>query len=48
MEHLGLEPGPEVGEALDHLLELRMDRGPIDEDEARRLLEEWWRERKEP
>jgi poly(A) polymerase len=48
MQHLGLEPGPVVGEALDHLLELRMDRGPIDEDEARRLLDEWWRDRKEP
>jgi poly(A) polymerase len=42
MEHLGVEPGPVVGEALDHLLEARMERGPIDEDEALKMLEEWW------
>jgi hypothetical protein len=28
--------------ALDHLLEARMERGPIDEEEALRLLDEWW------
>ena len=27
MEHLGLEPGRVVGEALDFLLELRLDEG---------------------
>jgi poly(A) polymerase len=42
MEHLGIEPGPTVGRALDHLMELRLERGPIDEDEAYRLLDEWW------
>jgi poly(A) polymerase len=41
MEHLGLSPGPLVGEALTYLLEVRMDRGPMDEDEAYRLLDEW-------
>ncbi|MGH2685510.1 MAG: HDIG domain-containing metalloprotein, partial [Actinomycetota bacterium] len=41
MAHLGIGPGPLVGEALGHLLELRMDRGPIDEEEALRLLDEW-------
>jgi poly(A) polymerase len=41
MEHLGIPPGPLVGEALSHLLELRMDRGPIAEEEALRLLDEW-------
>jgi poly(A) polymerase len=45
MEHLGVPPGPVVGEALDYLMEQRMERGPIDEDEAYRLLDEWWRER---
>jgi poly(A) polymerase len=41
MEHLRIPPGPVVGEALAHLLEIRMDRGPISEEEAFRLLEEW-------
>jgi len=41
MEHLGIPAGPDVGRALDHLMELRLERGPIDEDEAHRLLDEW-------
>jgi poly(A) polymerase len=45
MEHLGLGPGPLVGEALENLLEARMERGPVSEDEALRLLEEWWADR---
>ena len=47
MERLGVPPGPIVGEALDHLLELRMERGLIEEDEAYRLLDEWWKAREE-
>jgi poly(A) polymerase len=43
MDHLGIPPGPEVGRALDHLMELRLERGPLDEDEAFRQLDEWWR-----
>jgi poly(A) polymerase len=46
MEHLGIPPGPPVGEALEHLLELRMDRGPIPEGEAFELLDEWWQQRR--
>jgi poly(A) polymerase len=42
MEHLGLEPGRAVGDALDFLLELRLDRGPLSKDEAYRQLDEWW------
>jgi poly(A) polymerase len=45
MEHLAIGPGPLVGEALAYLLELRMDRGPVPEDEAYRLLDEWYRQR---
>jgi poly(A) polymerase len=45
MAHLGIEPGPVVGEALDHLMELRLERGPIEKDEALRLLDAWARER---
>jgi poly(A) polymerase len=45
MEHLGLEPGPKVGEALEFLMELRMERGPIPDDEAYALLDAWAKER---
>lgn len=45
MERLGIGPGPLVGEAREYLLELRMDRGPIDEEEAYRLLDEWARQK---
>jgi len=41
MEHLGIGPGPLVGEALGHLMEIRMERGIIGKDEAYRLLEGW-------
>jgi poly(A) polymerase len=41
MARLGLSPGPIVGEARDFLLEQRLDRGPIEKEEAYRLLEEW-------
>jgi poly(A) polymerase len=41
MERLGLKPGPLVGEALAYLLEQRIERGPIEEDQAYRLLDEW-------
>jgi poly(A) polymerase len=42
MEHLQLAPGPAVGEALDHLLEIRLDEGPLPKDEAYRRLDAWW------
>jgi poly(A) polymerase len=41
MEHLRIRPGREVGEALRYLLEQRIERGPIEGDEAYRLLDEW-------
>lgn len=44
MEHLGITPGPLIGEALDHLLEIRMDRGPVEEADAFALLDQWWSE----
>jgi poly(A) polymerase len=44
MAHLGLSPGPQVGEALAYLMEVRLDRGPVDEDEAYALLDAWARE----
>jgi poly(A) polymerase len=45
MDHLGLPPGPDVGRALEHLMEARLERGPIDEEEAYRLLDTWAAER---
>ena len=42
MAVLGLSPGREVGEAYRHLLELRMERGPLGEEAAREELLAWW------
>ena len=41
MEHLGLEPGPKVGEAMKMLLERRLDDGPYSKEEALAMLDEW-------
>jgi poly(A) polymerase len=46
MTHLGIEPGPLVGEALDYLLDLRMEEGPITEDDAYARLDEWARDKR--
>ena len=35
-------PGPVVGQALAFLLELRLDEGPLGEDEVGRRLDAWW------
>jgi poly(A) polymerase len=45
MSHLGVRPGPIVGEAWQHLLSLRMDRGPMDAEEALAALDVWWEQR---
>jgi poly(A) polymerase len=45
MELLGLEPGPEVGAAWRYLKDLRLERGPLDRDEAEAALRAWWAER---
>jgi poly(A) polymerase len=45
MEHLGLSPSRAVGDALSYLLELRLEHGPLGEDEAYRRLDEWWASR---
>ncbi len=42
MAHLGIAPGREVGQALEHLLELRLERGPLEEAEAYAELDAWW------
>jgi poly(A) polymerase len=45
MKLLGVKPGPVVGEALDMLLEARLDEGPLGAEEAERRLLAWWDER---
>jgi poly(A) polymerase len=45
MDRLGIAPGPVVGEALAYLMEVRMERGPVPEDEAYELLDAWAKER---
>lgn len=42
MEILGVGPGPAVGKAYKHLLELRLEDGPIGYDAAVAALREWW------
>ena len=41
MELLGISPGPLVGQAREYLLELRLDRGPMSEEEATQALLAW-------
>jgi poly(A) polymerase len=48
MELLDVPPGRVVGEALDMLLEARLDEGPLGEEEAERRLLAWWKERSAP
>jgi poly(A) polymerase len=38
---LGIGPGPEVGRAYRYLMELRMDRGPMSQEEATEALLAW-------
>ena len=45
MAALDIGPGRDVGQALAFLLELRLEEGPLGDDEARRRLTAWWAER---
>jgi poly(A) polymerase len=45
MEILGIPAGPLVGEAWKYLKELRLDRGPLEHDEAVAELQKWWNAR---
>jgi poly(A) polymerase len=42
MNHLGLEPGPEVGKALAFLLELRRSEPDLDLEKTIIRLDDWW------
>ena len=42
MEILGIPPGRDVGAAYNFLLELRMDKGPMAEADAKAALLAWW------
>ena len=42
MAILGIAPGREVGLAYKHLLELRMEHGPLDRERAEAELRAWW------
>jgi poly(A) polymerase len=42
MELLGIVPSRAVGEALDFLMEIRLDEGEIDVEEAKKRLRAWW------
>ncbi|MGV9312986.1 CCA tRNA nucleotidyltransferase [Streptomyces sp. NPDC003691] len=41
-EILGVGPGPVIGKAYAHLLELRLEHGPMEHDDAVKALTEWW------
>lgn len=47
MELLGVPAGPIVGQAWRFLKELRLERGPLDHEEAVEALREWWAARGE-
>ncbi|MGW3563406.1 CCA tRNA nucleotidyltransferase [Streptomyces sp. NPDC000941] len=42
MKILGIGPGPQVGKAYKHLLELRLEHGPMERDAAVTALQDWW------
>jgi len=45
MAHLGVAPGRVIGDALEYLLEIRLDRGEYTREEAFAYLDEWAREK---
>ena len=47
MKVLGVPPGPVVGRAYRHLLDLRLDRGPLPAEVVREELLRWWADQPE-
>ena len=48
MQLLNLKPSADVGKALDFLMELRMEHGPLGEERATEELIQWWKARRHP
>ena len=46
-EVLGISPGPVLGRAYKHLLEVRLDRGPIGHEAAVEAPRAWWADQPE-
>jgi poly(A) polymerase len=46
IEQLGVDPGRVVGEAMNFLMEIRLDEGLIGDEEIRKRLDQWWDERR--
>jgi len=47
MQILGIGPGRQVGAAYNHLLELRLENGPMTEEQATAALLQWWQEQQD-
>ena len=47
MARLGIRPGPLVGKAYRHLLEARIEQGPLTQEQGERLLDAWAAEHSE-
>ena len=45
MQHLGIGPGRDVGEAMKFLMEIRLEEGLIGDEEIRKRLDAWYAER---
>ena len=43
IEHLGMDPGRVVGEAMKFLMEIRLEEGLIGDAEVRKRLDAWYR-----
>ena len=48
MSLLQIKPSADVGKALDFLMELRMENGPLGEERATEELMQWWKARRHP
>ena len=46
MQRLGVQPGREVGKALNFLMEIRLEEGLLGSEEIGRRLDAWWSEQK--